>query len=103
MGPINTNWTDDNGNHAGGHSTGIGFTIAWQRGPVLESSRNGAFLIEVLGACIDQLRYYQASKFASDENAEALGYLEKALECLQRRLNRRKAEGVLGTHGLDAK
>ena len=102
MEPINSNWTDDAGNHAGGQSTGIGSTLPSNREPVLEGFRNGAFLIDVLGACIDQLQYFQKSKFASDENAEALVHLEAGLECLQRRLSRRKAEGVLGTHRLDA-
>jgi hypothetical protein len=56
MAPINKNWTDADGNHAGGQSIGNNFTIAWQRGPLNEAGRNGAFLIEVLGACLDWVR-----------------------------------------------
>lgn len=43
---------DENGNHQGGQSIGDSFTIVWQRGPLNESGRNGAFLIEVLGGCL---------------------------------------------------
>jgi hypothetical protein len=56
MQPINKNWTDADGNHAGGQSIGDNFTIVWQRGPLKESGRNGALLIEVLGACLDWMR-----------------------------------------------
>ena len=47
------NWSDDEGNHIGGQSIGESYTIAWQRGPLKESGRNGAFLIEVLEALMD--------------------------------------------------
>lgn len=50
--PINKNWMDENGNHQGGQSIGDSYTIVWQRGPLNESGRNGAFLIEVLGGCL---------------------------------------------------
>ncbi|MGL5060914.1 MAG: hypothetical protein ACRC62_13140 [Microcoleus sp.] len=54
--PINKNWTDEDGNHAGGHSIGIGWTIVWQRGPLNKAGRNGAFLIELLGECLEWMR-----------------------------------------------
>ena len=47
------NWSDDEGNHIGGQSIGESYTIAWQRGPLKESGRNGAFLIEVLQSLMD--------------------------------------------------
>lgn len=56
MTPINKNWTDENGNHAGGQSIGDNFTIVWQRGPLNDDGRNGAFLIEVLCACLRWMR-----------------------------------------------
>lgn len=43
MEAINKNWTDADGNHAGGQSIGNLFTIVWQRGPLKEAGRNGAF------------------------------------------------------------
>jgi hypothetical protein len=102
MQPINQNWTDADGNHQGGQSTGIGYTIAWQRGD-LGQGRNGAFLIEVLESCLSQLNYFQNSKFASAENSRAIGHLSQAIAVLEARRNRRQAEGTLGTHELDKK
>ena len=49
----NWNWSDDEGSHLGGQSIGESYTIAWQRGPLKESGRNGAFLIEVLQSLMD--------------------------------------------------
>jgi hypothetical protein len=100
MEPINKNWTDEQNNHQGGVSTGIGFTISWQRGPLQESGRNGAFLIEVLQCCHHQLAYYQNSKFSCPENSKALDALESAIKALQARRDRRASEGTLGTHNV---
>jgi hypothetical protein len=101
MEPIDRNWTDENGLHQGGSSTGIGFTIAWQRGPLNEAGRNGALLLEVLGSCRNQVRYFQDSRFACQDNLDALSGLDTAIEALSRRKSRRAAEGTLGTHQLD--
>lgn len=98
MEPANFNWTNEDGSHAGGVSTGVGFTIAWQRGPLTEAGRNGAFLIEVLESCRCQLQYFQMSKYACDENLKALEHLDEAIFALKSRRDRRQAEGVLGTH-----
>jgi hypothetical protein len=95
--PINFNWVDEEGNHAGGVSSGVGFTIAWQRGP-LQVGRNGAFLIEVLQACESQLQHFQSGKFACRENEIALQHLSEAINALESRRQRRMAEGKLGTH-----
>jgi hypothetical protein len=97
MQPINTNWTNTQDEHEGGISTGIGFTIAWQRGGLNTAGRNGAFLIEVAQACQLQLQYYQNSKYACIENAEALRHLDEAITWLQARRDRRAVEGKLGT------
>lgn len=97
MQPINANWANPDGSHDGGVSTGIGFTISWQRGP-LENGRNGAFMLEVLDACRHQLEYYQNSKFACGENQEALQSIDRAIKVLQERRERRQQEGKLGTH-----
>ena len=99
--PINTNWTDENGNQKGGQSTGIGYTIAWQRGGVNVAGRNGAFIIEVLESCLNQLEYFQDSKFGSTENVEAISHLNQAIGILVARRERRLSEGTLGTHELD--
>jgi hypothetical protein len=101
MNPINQNWTDDQGNHQGGVSTGIGYTISWQRGPLNVAGRNGAFLIEVLGSCRDQLAYFQDSSFACEENQATLDSLDQAIAHLVSRRDRRKEVGTLGTHEKD--
>jgi hypothetical protein len=102
FGTTHSNWTDaTTGAPDGGVSCGMGFVISWQRGP-LTDGRNGAFLLEVLSACQSQLEYYQTGQFASTENELALDNLKTAIAHLERRLDRRKAEGVLGTHESDA-
>ena len=94
---ITSNWTDTEGNHDGGVSTGIGFTIAWQRGSLNEADRNGAFLIEVVEVCLNQIEYFQDGKFQCQENAEAIFHLEQAIASLKSRRNRREQDGTLGT------
>ncbi|MHC5824493.1 MAG: hypothetical protein ACYT04_53805 [Nostoc sp.] len=98
---INQNWTNGDGTHGGGVSTGTGFTISWQRGLIKDAGRNGAFLIEVLESCFSRLEYFQNSAYKSQENIEALDYLEKCIERLKSRIDRRATEGTLGTHQPD--
>jgi len=97
---VNQNWTD-NGDHDGGVSYGPGYTISWQRGPLNEAGRNGAFMIEVLESCREQMIYYQSSKYACQENIEALAHLERAIASLESRRTRRANAGTLGTHQAD--
>lgn len=102
------NFTNQDGNPAGGISTGIGYTIAWQTRPcpILEDgsqpARNGAFLIEVLEACESRLAYYRANgDLDCFENEMALDHLTKAVKHLRVRRDRRKDAGTLGTHEKD--
>jgi hypothetical protein len=99
--PVNQNWTNPDGTHDGGVSTGVGYTISWQRGPINEAGRNGAFLIEVLESCRSQLAYFQNSSYACQENVEALNHLDLAIEALKSRRERREIQGTLGTHETD--
>ena len=94
---VNGNWTADDGAHDGGVSYGHGFCISWQRGPLNEAGRNGAFLIEVLEACLSQVVYFQSSKYACDENALAIEKLDEAIDALRSRRSRRASDGTLGT------
>lgn len=64
MTPINLNWTDENGNHAGGQSLGDNFTID--------------YLFEDLD--------------------EASDFVDRAINQLKARRDRREQAGVLGTH-----
>ena len=100
MEPIDKNWTNEDGNHVGGISTGIGYTIAWQRGPLNVEGRNGAFLLEVLESCLNQMKYFNELNpaFQCSENDEAIENLSKTIDALQTRKDRRAAEGTLGTH-----
>ena len=95
-------WVDSNGNPAGGVSTGTGFTISWQNGPLGrgETRRvpNGAFVEDLIQAVIGRIRFYQVNRFACVENAEALYALELAAEALDRRARDREAHIVEGTH-----
>lgn len=81
----------------GGVSYGTGFTIAWQRGSLLETGRNGAFLIEVLGVCLDELNH-KDKQFPCEENKTAISHLEQCLFALNARQNRRKEQGILYAH-----
>lgn len=94
---------DADGNPAGGMTYGCGFHIQWQNGPLGRGAErrepNGAFVENVIRAAADRIGYYQASRFACEENAEALRHLELALEALERRTASREARGVEGTHG----
>ena len=98
MEPINQNWTNSDNSHAGGVSTGVGYTISWQRGPLNEAGRNGAFLLEVLASCESQLEYFQNSPWACAENQEALDSLKNTIALLERRRAKREDAGTLGTH-----
>jgi hypothetical protein len=101
MHPIDKNWTNSDGGHDGGVSTGIGFTISWQRGPLDVAGRNGAFLLEVMTSCRQQLDYYQNSPWACPENQAALEALDESIAQLHSRRCRRERAGTLGTHATD--
>jgi hypothetical protein len=97
-------WLDSDGNPAGGVSTGRGFTLSWQNGPLgqlgtpTRREPNGCFVEDVLQAVIGRLEFYQASRFACAENAEALAALGVAAEALERRTRDREARIVEGTY-----
>lgn len=98
------NHTDDNGNPAGGYVQATGLMIRWQDGPLREqgtdepAAPNGAFAETVIQAAIQRIEYYQESKFACDENEDALLLINKAIERLQDRTARRTQQGVEGTN-----
>lgn len=100
-----THWYDHEGRPAGGISEGIGFTIAWQNGPLGRADGpggrrqpNGAFVETIIAAAKDRLEYYQSSRFNCEENAEAIRHLALALAILNDRTARREAAGTEGTH-----
>lgn len=98
------NLSDAQGNPAGGTVTGIGIDIEWQNGPLGRDAErkapNGAFVETVISAAQQRLQYYQESKFACQENADAMYHLEMALSCLASRTKKREEREVEGTHTL---
>lgn len=97
-----THWNDENGNPAGGCTNAVGLCVSWQNGPlgrgVDRKESNGCFVETVIQAAIDRLEYYQAGKFACEENAQALDALDLALNACDRRTSCREARAVEGTH-----
>lgn len=95
-------WSDENGNPAGGVSSGRGFSISWQNGPLGRGEErkepNGAFVEDVLSAIVGRIMFYQESKFACPENAEALFHLGVALGSMNKRTADREKRNVEGIH-----
>jgi hypothetical protein len=87
---------------AGGSFKATGIDIKWQDGPlgtgVARKEPTGAFVETVIEAAINRLEFYQESKFACVENADALFLLSKALKHLDSRTKKREDRGVEGTH-----
>jgi hypothetical protein len=92
---------DSDGNPAGGVAVGNGLLVRWQNGPLGRGEErqepNGAFVEDVLSVVLARLRFYQETKFACHENAEAIHYVEQAITMLQRRTAARESRGVEGT------
>ncbi len=98
------NVSDINSNPTGGVVVGTGFTIAWQDGPLGRDENrampNGAFVEDVIDACVQRLRFFQDSKFASPFNEAAIDSLKSALKSLDARTANRETRGVEGTHSV---
>ena len=97
------NLCDNDGNPTGGTAADLegGLSIRWQSGPVDRKSDvglNGAFVEDVLEVCQRRLVYFQQSKFACKENAEAVNHIADAIKALLRRRNDRRDRGVEGTN-----
>jgi hypothetical protein len=95
-------WSDAEGNPAGGVSTGRGFTISWQNGPLgrgeTRREPNGAFVEDLIQAVIERIEFYEASRFACMANAEAIASLKEAAAVLDARTRDREQRAVEGTH-----
>lgn len=97
--PITTNhFVDAQKNPAGGLSEATGIRIQWQHGPLNGGQPTGAFVETVLSIARDRIAFYQGSRFACDDNMEAMHHIDKALEALNRRTAERTKRGVEGTH-----
>lgn len=95
-------FVDENKNPAGGLSEAVGIKVQWQNGPLkkngVQTEPNGAFVETVLNIAKDRILFYQGSRFACADNAEALEHITKAIEALNRRTADRTKRGVEGTH-----
>ena len=96
---------DEDGNPAGGLTSGTGIYIEWQNGPLGRGADrkepNGAFVEGVIQAAIGRLQFYQTAnnkKFACRENAIAITKLEEALMWCEKRTRDREEREVEGTH-----
>lgn len=96
------NKSDGNGNPTGGHVIGVGLNIEWQDGPLgRDADRktpNGAFVETVISSALQRIKFYQASKFACEENARAAAHLQEALFWLELRTKDREERSVEGLH-----
>lgn len=72
--------------------------ILFQNGPIAEVGVNGITQEVLLAIVQDRLECFQAGPYACADNQEALEYIKKAQEVLQRRTKARMARGVEGTH-----
>lgn len=103
---FNEHWLDGSKKPAGGVSTGTGFTISWQNGPLGKAGTedrkapNGAFVETLIQAVIERIEFYNSSGFGCKENNEALWHLEQANEWLDKRTKDRQSKGIEGTHEL---
>ena len=96
---------DEQGNPAGGYTSGCGISIEWQNGPLavdgVRKEPTGAFVEGVIAATIGRIEFYQTAsnkKFACRENALAMTHLQEALHWLQHRTADRERRQVEGTH-----
>ena len=75
-----------------------GFEVAFQEGPIKEVGINGITNEDLLAMVAARLEGFQASEFASDDNATALNHVYAALDALNIRTKKRMARGVEGTN-----
>jgi hypothetical protein len=106
-----THFVDSELKCMGGAANGPGIQIRWQAGPlrvtqdsgpdikiVKEKEPNGAFVETVIAIALDRIAFYQATRFACEENEDAMDHLAAALSVLDERTQRRTAAGTEGTH-----
>lgn len=72
--------------------------IILQNGTLPEKGVNGVTAEDLLKVCEEVFICYQESKFACEENQEALNHIQGALGAMAKRRNRRTEQGTEGTH-----
>ncbi len=99
------NFTDKDGNPAGGTAFATGISISWQNGPLGRGADrlppNGAFVDTLLAIVEERILFYQEAaggRFECRENRMALAALSDARYWLNIRTEEREARDVEGTH-----
>lgn len=83
---------------AGGTSTGVGYSITWQDGPISpRNPQNGSQVVDTLRATLGRLRFLQ-DRYPCPENAITIEHVEAAIRWQDRRTIDRIARGVEGSH-----
>jgi len=107
QGFFDEHWCDANGNPAGGVTSGKGFTISWQNGPLGRGQErreaNGAFVEDLIQAVRQRIEFYQTAndgRFACRENKKAIDFLIMAEDILDARTREREVRQVEGTYGV---
>ena len=90
--------SDADDNPAGGTTSGVGFSIDWQDGPLAGGEPTGAQVEEIIDACVGRLEFFQRSRFRCRENALAVTKLQEARHWLDARTASRKLAGVEGSN-----
>lgn len=99
------NFTDKDGNPAGGTAFATGISISWQNGPLGRGADrlppNGAFVETLIAIVKERIFFYQETaggRFQCRENLMALECLSESLYWLNKRTKDREAREVEGTH-----
>ena len=71
--------------------------VEFQCGPIKEAGVNGVANEDLINMVVDRLKLFQESKYACEENANALIHLQEALMWLRKRTADREIRGVEGT------
>lgn len=95
---ISSHWPDSDGNIVGGTTSGPGFSIAWQSGPLQDGIATGATIEAVIVAVMHRLQAFQDSPLSNAYNWETLEHLQGALQSQEARTANRRERGVEGSY-----
>lgn len=79
-----------------------GTFILFQCGPIPVVGRNGFTIEELLAICVDRLSTYQESRYACNDNLNAILHMTQAMQALDGRTKGRVAKGIEGTMHVDS-
>jgi hypothetical protein len=98
---VEEHWTDQDGNPAGGVTSGTGMCLSWQHGPLgrgeTRREHSGCCVETVIAAVISRLEFSQRSMGACQEHEGALAALREAAAILDHRTRSRDQRPCQGT------